>query len=367
MKFIRLYGSYSLPSLIARLVGGILPAVAWEMRGWKNRLETCSSPFLREQALQSMKNKRFHCQGGCAYALLNPAAGRELISFITAFQTISDYLDNLCDRLPAWPAQPQESCIEKAFRSLHLSMLQALETDGGTGHDYYFLYPHRQDGGYLHQLVEKCRDSVARFPNYDLVQEKALFLTGLYCDLQALKHLHPHCREQALQEWFQPYRRHYFYLYWHEFAAAAGSTLGVFSLLALASRPTAGKKERDALVELYFPWVCALHILLDYYIDQAEDRREGDLNFVFYYENEEQCLQRLHFFIRQALERAAKAPDAHFHSTIIKGLLAVYLSDPKIREQGLERQARSLLETAGERDTYTFYHTCRLLRRSGLL
>jgi len=30
----------------------------------------------------------------------------------------------------------------------------------------------------------------------------------------------------------------------------------------------------------YFPWVQGLHILLDYLIDQEEDRINGDLNFV---------------------------------------------------------------------------------------
>ncbi len=360
------YLSRSPMPLIARLVGGILPAVARELRGFKKCLQASPSPFLREQALQSMQKKRFHCQGGAVYALLNPAAGRALISFITAFQTISDYLDNLCDRLPAWAGTPEE--MEAAFRSLHCALQLALETEETkTAPDYYRLYPYRQDGGYLHRLVQKCRSSAAGFPNFGLVREKAVFLTGLYGDLQTLKHLHPRCREKALKKWFEPYRRQYLYLHWQEFAAAAGSTLGVFALLALASRPDAGEEEREALYHLYFPWICALHILLDYYIDQAEDRREGDLNFVFYYANREQFLQRLRFFTREALARAGSAPDAAFHRTIVQGLLAVYLSDPKIRVQGWEKEARLLLQTAGTPEIYTLYHTCRFLRRLSLL
>ncbi|MEW5920334.1 MAG: tetraprenyl-beta-curcumene synthase family protein [Bacillota bacterium] len=363
--------------LIARLVGGILPAVERELRGWKSHLKYCPSSFLREQALQSIESKRFHCQGGAAYALLNPAAGLDLLSFINAFQTISDYLDNLCDRLPEWPATvgaagenaaaSKDSCRELGFRNLHLAMQRALEQDGNNSEDYYRYYPYRQDGGYLHCLVRRCQSSLTRLPNHESVQAKTSFLTGLYCDLQVLKHLHPHRREKALQEWFQPYQHRFFSFFWHEFAAAAGSTLGVFALLATASRSDWREEEGTALFDLYFPWICGLHILLDYYIDQAEDRREGDLNFVFYYENTDHCLQRMRFFIEQALQRAVSVQHAHFHRTIIKGLLALYLSDPKIREQGLEKQARGLLETTGEGDTFILYHTCRLLRRCGIL
>ena len=36
----------------------------------------------------------------------------------------------------------------------------------------------------------------------------------------------------------------------------------------------------------YFPYIQGLHILLDYFIDQEEDKVVGDLNFCSYYENE---------------------------------------------------------------------------------
>ena len=48
--------------------------------------------------MASIETKTFHCEGGALYALLAEAHRDDAIRFIVAYQTISDYLDNLCDR-----------------------------------------------------------------------------------------------------------------------------------------------------------------------------------------------------------------------------------------------------------------------------
>lgn len=357
--------------MIARLVGVVLPAVERELSGWKGSLQVSPSPFLKKQALQSIKSKRFHCQGGAAYTLPGKTVNRELLSFIVAYQTISDYLDNLCDRLPQCSHQA-DSCREQAYRQLHKTLEHALAGEEygkikGEEKDYYRYYPHQDDGGYLQRLVRQCRQSLAGLANYKMVQDKVNYLAGLYCDLQSLKHLSLEHREQALQDWFRQHRQPFSQLYWHEFAAAAGSTLGIFALLAAIRGENFGTEDFSNLFQLYFPWICGLHIMLDYFIDQDEDRREGDLNFVFFYENKEHCLERMELFIRETLQRSEGVANPLFHRTIVSGLLALYLSDPKIKEQGLETAARRLLGATGERDTFTLFHTCRLLRRCGIL
>jgi len=60
---------------------------------------------------------------------------KEAIRFIVAYQTISDYLDNLCDRSTS--SDPAD------FRALHESMLHAL-TPGGQV--YQLLSIQRQAG-----------------------------------------------------------------------------------------------------------------------------------------------------------------------------------------------------------------------------
>ena len=39
--------------------------------------------------------------------------------------------------------------------------------------------------------------------------------------------------------------------------------------------------------------ICSLHIMLDYFIDQEEDKAEADFNFVSFYKDEEECCWRL--------------------------------------------------------------------------
>ena len=56
------------------------------------------NPELRKQALASIEHKTFHCEGGAIMALMANEHYQEAIRFIVAYQTISDYLDNLCDR-----------------------------------------------------------------------------------------------------------------------------------------------------------------------------------------------------------------------------------------------------------------------------
>src|SRR5690625_806169 len=76
----------------------IFPAVNHELGFWTKRAKQIPDDELRAQALASIAAKRFHCQGGAVYALLAGERGWETIRFIVAYQTIRDYLDNLCDR-----------------------------------------------------------------------------------------------------------------------------------------------------------------------------------------------------------------------------------------------------------------------------
>ncbi|RJX27438.1 MAG: tetraprenyl-beta-curcumene synthase family protein [Dethiobacter sp.] len=359
-------------SLIARYLFDILPRVEKELQGWKSFLRGCPPSPLQQQALHSIRDKRFHCQGGAVFALLNPAACQNLLPLIVSFQTISDYLDNLCDRI-TWEHisslrdKEKDLFMEKGFRQLHDSMLASLETGNLLHQDFYQYYPLRADEGYLQGLVNCCQKNAAALPALNKVNAKVLFLTGLYCDLQSLKHLSLKYRQKRLEKWFQAYQKEFSCLLWHEFAAAAGSTLGTFVLLAMASQQNVSHDEIEKIFNCYFPWICCLHILLDYFIDQEEDRREEDLNFVSYYSSREHCCERLFFFIENSLQRAGELSDSTFHRTVVKSLLALYFSDPKIKRQKLEKTARDLLSATGEKDIFFMYHLCRLLRKSSLL
>lgn len=344
-------------AFIGRFLTLVLPDVDRELARWQAKISECPESELARQAASSIRLKRFHAQGGSVFALTAGGYRRDLVRLIVALQTISDYLDNLCDRA---------GCYDRhAFRMLHEAFLCAVDDEREVP-DFYQLYPFGGYGGYLRSLVEVCRGVTADLPAYRLVRDDVLRLAELYCDLQVYKHTELWAREPLLISWFNRHRGRYPGIEWWEFAAAAGSTLGIFGLLASATRPELERREVNALVEAYFPYVCGLHILLDYFIDQEEDRQGGDLNFCFYYPDPETCGRRLRHFLAESLERVSRLKRPLFHRTVVKGLLALYLSDPKVRRQGLEPVSRMLFAGAGT-DARLMHRVCRALRRVGVV
>jgi tetraprenyl-beta-curcumene synthase len=73
--------------------------------------------------------------------------------------------------------------------------------------------------------------------------------------------------------------------------------------------------------------------LLDYLIDQEEDINGGDLNFCSYYDTLDRTAERIIFIVEQARKQILHLEHQRFHRMIIEGLLALYLSDPKIKSQ----------------------------------
>ncbi len=357
LEAVRFSPELSLP----RFLTGVLPQVSRELRKWEQGLTLDADWPLLQQALSSLSNKRFHAQGGSYYALysFNHSHTRKVIALIVALQTMSDYLDNLCDRGGIFD--------EAAFRCLHQAMTAALTSGPPRNLDYYRFYPFKNDGGYLEALVSRCRACISALPSYPAVQSGILRIASLYNDLQVYKHLEPAVRKSRLRRWFRekasPTNPS---LHWWEFAAACGSTLPIFALSALAALPETSLEEGQKIVDSYFPWVCGLHILLDYWIDQEEDRREGDFNFIACYPSADAAVLRLHLFLQKSLDKVSSLPRASFHRSVIRGLLAVYLSDPKVERQGLQKCARSLLNTGGSEAIF-YFRLCLLLRRLGLL
>ena len=91
---------YSLESLqlIITFVKVNFPLVERELSVWRRYAEQIPCPELSAQALASIRDKTFHCQGGSIYGLYHQVDTPSFLRLVVALQTISDYLDNLCDR-----------------------------------------------------------------------------------------------------------------------------------------------------------------------------------------------------------------------------------------------------------------------------
>jgi tetraprenyl-beta-curcumene synthase len=334
---------HSPPRAILRRFISTIPTVKKELHKWANRARHLPDP-LRSQALLSIELKAFHCVGGSVYAHYPGVDVEAMIRLIVAFQTISDYLDNLCDRLHV--ADPD------AFRLLHTSIVHAL-TPGATIHDYYKLYPYSEDT-YLSRLVQTCQDLLSRIPNYKRSQPLALCLAENYCELQVLKHIAQ--GEELLREWVE--RTADSELSWNEWAAACGSTLGIFLLFSLAY--SSSDTEEEQILQAYFPWIQGLHILLDYLIDLSEDKEAGDLNFITFYPTMQARDQSLCKFAQVSKDLARGLPVPAFHRTVVDGLIALYGSDPKVRSQNQEDIIHRM---AGDRRNLFWLDLCKGLRR----
>ncbi|NLL42612.1 MAG: tetraprenyl-beta-curcumene synthase family protein [Firmicutes bacterium] len=336
------------PRVLLRRFISTLPLVKKELQGWACLAGQLTDP-LRSQALSSLERKAFHCLGGSVYAHYPGTDLEDTLRLIVAFQTISDYLDNLCDRLNV--SDP------KAFRLLHMSIYDAL-TPGAALHDYYQLYPYAETI-YLPRLVQTCQKLLGQVPNYKLYQPFTLKLAERYCELQVLKHV-PVGGAHFLRDWVK--RNSASELEWYEWAAACGSTLGIFLLFALGHNSSGSNPE--PLLQAYFPWIQGLHILLDYLIDLEEDEIEGDLNFVSFYPDQKTRDRSLSRFAQTSKSMAKSLPQAGFHRTVVDGLIALYGSDPKVRMQALESTIRLMAEDRWGRN---LLRLCAVLRRVGVI
>ena len=296
----------------------VRPCVHAHLRHWTGRARTIPSPELRKQALASIADKTFHCEGGGIYGLLAGDRCRDVVRFIVAYQTISDYLDNLCDR--------STSLDPDDFRALHASMRDALTPAAEPG-DYYRFRAGHDDGGYLSALVKTCQQVLGGLPAYVVIAPHLYEPADYYCALQVCKHVCVEERVPLLQAWFGEHARPVPPMAWYEFAACSGSTLGVFCLVAHAGHRGCTAELAREIRDAHFPWVQGLHILLDYFIDQEEDRRAGDLNFCSYYRDQQEMVTRLSHFYRHADLSVCALPYARFHRLVNKGLLAVYCAD----------------------------------------
>jgi tetraprenyl-beta-curcumene synthase len=342
-------------SLMSRVYYKIFPAVHQELAYWKKRANEIPNPELRRQALASIEHKTFHCEGGAILALMARKHFKKAVKFIVAYQTISDYLDNLCDR--------STSLDPEDFAAIHESMADALTVIPGTkSKNYYRFRVDQDDGNYLYDLAETCREVLSELVHYDWIKNDLLELCQYYCELQVHKHVTPEERVPRLQKWFHNCAQYLPEMEWYEFSACSGSTLGIFCLISYAMREDFRKEDAAHIRNGYFPYIQGLHILLDYLIDQEEDQKEGDLNFCFYYESDEKLFERLKHFVLEADRHTELLPHKNFHRLINRGLLGIYLSDEKVRKQkNVRKLAKEMIKTGGI-TSYFFYFNGRAYR-----
>ncbi len=301
-----------------RYWSSVYPTICRETRYWHHRAQAIPDPVLRRLALEAQHIKRGNIEGAAAFAAFAPRTHRDAaIRAQVAFQSIYDYADTLAE-------QPSEDPILNG-QQLHQALLVAL--DHLTPHsDYYAHHPQQDDNGYLREIIDACRNAVSALPSYPLIAASVGRLTARIVAYQSLNLNESHGGHLALEKWALEETSFGTELRWWETAASAGSSLAVFALIAAAAQPALPSAQVDGIIDAYWPWVGALHSLLDSVADQAEDAAAGQRSLLDYYTSQQEASDRLEMLATESLRRTAPLLDNHQHKAVITAMASHYLS-----------------------------------------
>jgi len=306
---------------------GVYPRVCLERRRRRTRATQIPDPLLRRTAIEAHR-KWGNIEGAAAFATFVPRAHRPAAARAMAcYQAAYNYLDILGE-------QPSSDPVANG-RSLHSALLVALDPDPDRSHaDYYAHNCQHDDGGYLAEIVDACRAALATLPSYPLVAPAAMRAAERIVAFQSCNTGERQGDLAALQRWARAHTPPGSELRWWETAAAAGSSLGVFALIALAARPGLASSQAsvetvEAVESAYFPWIGALHSLLDTLVDTAEDHATGQHSLIGCYESTQEAAARLGELTERALAAARSLPGARAHTLLLAAMASFYLSAPE--------------------------------------
>jgi tetraprenyl-beta-curcumene synthase len=329
-----------LPAL-ARVAGREL---AWGLREcagqvahWRARAISIPDAPLRADALCALRSKRAHLDGAALFATLPRARSRELLHALVAYQTILEYLDEVNERAA-------EIGVRNGLQ-LHLALRDALDPYGPCT-DYYRHHPWRRDGGYLHALVTRCQAACEALPGYEAVREP-LLVQARERRVLALNH-EPDTQRRArrLRQWAASEHRRDDSPPWYELAGAATGSLCIPALLALAADAPVAQEQVEAMTRVY-PRISLLATMLDSYVDQHRDAREGSHSYVAYYGAPDQIVSRLAALIGECVDASRTLPGGRRHAVLVCSMVAMYLSSDSARSPALRRDTRVLARAGG--------------------
>lgn len=321
----------------ARYWLGVFPQVGRELRHWHECALQIPDPVLRRLALVTQSSERGNLEGAAAFAVLAPRAQRvQVVRAAVAFQATYDYIDTLAE-------QPSSDPVANGHQ-LHLALLTALEP-GSEHQDYYKHNNSSRDNGYIRSLVDACRSSFGALPSYASVAASALRATHRMAAYQSLNH--GTGSHRALTLWACRETPAGTGLRWWETAAGTASSLSVFALIAAAGRPHLGAGETVALERAYFPWIGALHVLLDSLIDHTADIEVGHHSLMDHYTSVEEAAARLGSIAARAVHATEMLSDGIQHAMILAAMTSFYLSAPSASTPHWQPVTNKVLEAMG--------------------
>jgi tetraprenyl-beta-curcumene synthase len=318
---------------------GVFPCVRREAAHWHRRAEEIPNPLLRRAALANLRAERLNLDGAAAFAAFVPDAHRPaVIRAQVAFQVAYDYVDTLAEAPCGDPIRNGDQ--------LHKVLGAALDP-GGPRIDYYAHHPQKDDAGYLQEIVETCHAVLRELPSYASVAASVRRAAVRMASYQSLNLSESQGDHVALARWAGAQTPFSTGLRWWETAASAGSSLGVYVLIAAAARRFVRAEEAVAIEEAYFPWIGSLHLLLDSLVDRQQDVASGQRSLLDYYASPEEVANRLGLLAAESMRRIRALPGGRQHVLLLAGMASHYLSMPEASYPEARPTARSVLAAIG--------------------
>lgn len=336
---------YHGPKLILKCINNVFPkshALFSEYRIFEEPLSPASKLPPREAGI---------------YALYPGVDIDNALNFIVSFQAIDHHLNLLCSNI--------EDKSELLFSRLYLSLRDAIDPKRKISAGYIGCLK-KGDIETITNLIEQCRSQIVMLSSYNLVVAQLKKFVQMYSDFMTYSHFDKGLRDKKIEEWANRYHDENVGISKGEMSAACASPLLIFVLFACSHDPDLTKEEVNNICAAYFPWICGLHMLLAHFINANKDAQHNTLNLTFCYKNLKVCEERIFFFIEKALESCNSLKYPEFHSTIVKGIIAMYLSEPEAYH-GMNRLASTNIMKKAGLKTRLYYNLCKFLRLSGRL
>jgi len=309
----------------------VFPRCRRELCRWRRRASQIPDRALRQLALQALE-KRENMEGAAAFASAVRWRRRgAVVRALVAFQAAYNHVDMLAE-------QPGGDSARHA-QVLHESLIAALDPDA-VWPDGAPSKPRWDDGGYLAEMIDACREAVCVLPSYALIAEPAHRAASRIVAFQSLSL----DRRDVLERWAHTLLPAASELEWWESAAAAGSSLGVHALIAAAAEPSLRAEDVAAIEGAYLHWIGALHSLLDSLIDQAEDLITGQASLIGFYSSPQEAKARMRWLAERAVDVARRLPRGRQHAALVVAMSCSYLCVAEADAPGAFEIARGVRE-----------------------
>jgi tetraprenyl-beta-curcumene synthase len=317
---------------------GVFPRVCAERRRREAHAQEIPDQLLRQVVVDALR-KWGNIEGASAFAAFVPRRRRAAaVRAMVCFQAAYNYLDMLTELPNTDPTANG--------RLLHRALLVALDPEA-EHLDYYAHHHLHDDGGYLAETVDGCRAALAQLPSYATVAPAARRAAERIVAFQSCNTGEVQGDYLALEQWARAHTPRGSGMRWWETAASGGSSLCIFALIAAAAEPHVQDEEIAAIEGAYFPWIGALHSLLDNLVDAAEDYATGQRSLVGCYASPRDAATRMGLLAERSMEAAQSLPGRR-HALVLAAMASFYLSTSEARAPAAAPVADAVLEALGE-------------------